>query len=447
MTRLSKFLFLIFLLFSTNCFARPEDKLNSIVKECMENVEHWEFLATITLSIMVLIGVLGAVVGILQKLNKNWSAIAVIVTGGAITILTIVQTTAFKTDYRVLRVKAAEGRKMVSDMSLLVEQFIQAQGSDNRNTILEKFQENYHKIYDMNQELYAKSSSFSLFPSAYAQSGPEWLTRPPADERKLFFIGQGVNRNLGAAEQEAFENAVAQAVEFFVAKFHDADNQGAKINQEAVAEFLTQSGQTLDSYFIFDKAIQRYRFHVLFAVDKKVATTDLAMFSLKEGVDVPDSFERAIQQSKRTLDEYRVQVKETYQKIYDSLIKSTKKEVVDMFDKARQLQLSRHYDEAIAMLKDVTLLDNAHYLAWYNLALAYDKLGREEEAMHAFERAVALEPAQAVRDASLYNTFGYFLFKRGRYAEAANMFRHALEINPNHPKAARNLQAAEAKLH
>jgi len=272
------------------------------------------------------------------------------------------------------------------------------------------------------------------------------LSKPPFDERKFFFIGQGLNRSIGAAENEAVENAVAQAVDFLAGKFIEA-SKGEKINQEAIAEYLTKSGQAVDNYFSFDKAIGRYKFYILFAVDKKVASTDLTMFSLQEGVDIPNSFERVIQKSVRTVDDYRAQVQQNYEKIYNSLVKSTKKEVVDMFDKARQLQLKHHYEEAIQVLKDVTMLDKAHYLAWYNLALAYDKLNQEEQARHAFEEAVALEPQQPARDSSLYNTFGYFLYKHEHYAEAVEMFKRSLEINPNHPKAARNLKAAEAKMH
>jgi len=172
MRRLQIPLFFLFLGLTANCVARPEDKLNSIIEDCEHLIDHWEMVATITLSIIVLIGVLGVVVGVLQKLNKSWSAIAVIVTGGAISVLTIVQTNAFKTDYRVLRVKAAEARKLVSDMSLIEELFLQAQDKENKIRLLEKFRENKDKIYELNQKLYAKSESFDFFPTAYAQTEP-----------------------------------------------------------------------------------------------------------------------------------------------------------------------------------------------------------------------------------------------------------------------------------
>ena len=84
------------------------------------------------------------------------------------------------------------------------------------------------------------------------------------------------------------------------------------------------------------------------------------------------------------------------------------------------------------------------YLGWFNLALAYEERGEVANAKAAYKRAVELESKGQLRDASLYNTYGYFLFKNKQYKEAAASLRTALKIAPDHPKARTTLTAAEA---
>jgi tetratricopeptide (TPR) repeat protein len=53
---------------------------------------------------------------------------------------------------------------------------------------------------------------------------------------------------------------------------------------------------------------------------------------------------------------------------------------------------------------------------------------------------------QNPKSTSARNNIGASLAERGRYAEAASLFREVLEIDPGHPGAQRNLQRAEKLL-
>jgi len=67
---------------------------------------------------------------------------------------------------------------------------------------------------------------------------------------------------------------------------------------------------------------------------------------------------------------------------------------------------------------DTVRTRNDFYLGWYNLAFAYDDKKDFANGKKAYERAVELEPKQPARDASLYNSYGFFLYTYRKYQEA-----------------------------
>ena len=443
--RINAVIFLIIIsLYATNSFSQDGIDIESIIEEPISYIDSWEVTANIIISMVVLVGVLGALVGIFQKLTQHWASIAVVIFGGIISVLTVIQNTAFDTDYKTLKKSVADGRKRISDIRIWAKQLNETQ-AENRVFLYRKIQDNIHEIFNTHQTLFVDTSHYNFFPVAYAQTDPKWLITPPDDERNIYFIGQGISRELTIAEQEARQNAIGQVVDFLFSEFQNSNDQRDPAITESIAKFLADSGQTVDTHFFFDQNIERYKFYILFRVDKKIATTDLRLFSLEKQVSIPQSYAQAIQTSSRAADDYLEDKQQTYNKIYANLVQSQDQEIVDKFDQARNLQRNGHYKEAIELLDEITSQDSEHYLAWYNLGLAHDKLNQVRLAMNAFKRAVALEPQQTARDSSLYNTFGYYLYKHGQYSLAVSMFERALKINPNHPNARRNLKAAKSK--
>jgi Tfp pilus assembly protein PilF len=69
------------------------------------------------------------------------------------------------------------------------------------------------------------------------------------------------------------------------------------------------------------------------------------------------------------------------------------------------------------------------------LALLYDRVGKQKEALREYQTALEQSP----RDADLLNNFGYFYYNWGKLSEAEEKLRAALEINPKHPRAWNNL--------
>ena len=70
--------------------------------------------------------------------------------------------------------------------------------------------------------------------------------------------------------------------------------------------------------------------------------------------------------------------------------------------------------------------------------MALTQLGRPDEAIERYRRALQLNP----RDDNAHNSLGWTLASGGRIAEAVPHFQRALEINPANLNARRNLEQA-----
>jgi Tfp pilus assembly protein PilF len=81
-------------------------------------------------------------------------------------------------------------------------------------------------------------------------------------------------------------------------------------------------------------------------------------------------------------------------------------------------------------------------MAQYNLAAAFTKLGRVQEAIEHYEAALRINPNYA----PAHNNLAAALANQGRVQEAIEHYEAALRINPNYAAAHHNLAVALAKL-
>ncbi|HTE40727.1 MAG TPA: tetratricopeptide repeat protein [Steroidobacteraceae bacterium] len=75
--------------------------------------------------------------------------------------------------------------------------------------------------------------------------------------------------------------------------------------------------------------------------------------------------------------------------------------------------------------------------AWYNLGVCYRRTGKIEDSVKSFVKAVELQPANPM----VYERFGILLYGLGRFAEAANVYRQWLVVEPD-SSVARHMLAA-----
>jgi tetratricopeptide (TPR) repeat protein len=111
------------------------------------------------------------------------------------------------------------------------------------------------------------------------------------------------------------------------------------------------------------------------------------------------------------------------------------------FDWAAALLRLRSHFEAADALKKVVASDPNHDRAWFNLAVAHQSLGRLEDAVAAWGRAIALKPTTAARLQR-----GTLLLDLRDFAAAAADFEWVLAHEPVSIDASHNLATAYRRL-
>jgi adenylate cyclase len=102
-------------------------------------------------------------------------------------------------------------------------------------------------------------------------------------------------------------------------------------------------------------------------------------------------------------------------------------------------------DSEIEMADRAVALNSNSFNAWHNRGWVYRNVGRPEEAVRSFERAIRMSPI----DPLLYRAFagmGYASIELRRFDEAIAAAKKALRLNPSHSGAYRLLASAFAHL-
>lgn len=89
----------------------------------------------------------------------------------------------------------------------------------------------------------------------------------------------------------------------------------------------------------------------------------------------------------------------------------------------------------ISLLGRLLEIEPANAVAHYQLGVAFDELGRRQDALRSYERAIEARPAFA----EAHNNRALALQSLGRRAEALAGFEHALRIRPDYANAHANL--------
>jgi Flp pilus assembly protein TadD len=244
-----------------------------------------------------------------------------------------------------------------------------------------------------------------------------------------------------SAEQGAFDDARS----FLAARLETAGKTpGAQAT--AAAQYLLEGARIADSYIAYDKGHATYRAYALLALGKKLASTDLQLFAAKNNVPVSAVQAQALQTASRKPDDYLAQRAQVYTAENNKAQATLQPAQYDQYTRARMLRQQGKGEQAIPHLKEVVRQNPDFYLGWYNLALAYDDRDDFANGKAAYEKAIELEKKSALRDASLYNSYGYFLFKNKKFREAASSLKTAVMIAPDHPKAKTTLTAVQAQI-
>lgn len=93
------------------------------------------------------------------------------------------------------------------------------------------------------------------------------------------------------------------------------------------------------------------------------------------------------------------------------------------------------YEEALEELKQALRLNPGYIEVHNNLAVTYDKMGKHDEALMGLQEALRLNPNYT----EAHNNLGTLFAKSGRYEDAVEELTQALRLNPRYAIAHNNL--------
>jgi len=99
------------------------------------------------------------------------------------------------------------------------------------------------------------------------------------------------------------------------------------------------------------------------------------------------------------------------------------------------------WKNSLILWTTVITKDPAVFFAYNNRGLTYDDMGRFDEAIADFDKAIALAPS----DHQAYTNRGMLFGKTGRFDKAITDFEKAIALAPSRPEAYNNLGIAYAK--
>ncbi|MFN2447568.1 MAG: tetratricopeptide repeat protein [Vicinamibacterales bacterium] len=393
-------------------------------------------------------GALGIAVTALQAAKRRTWKVLVAIFGVVISLLTLVKTQVYDVEHRAYFRAADAAQLRVAKIRYWIAPY--ANESERQEAIAQvrKLSVELEEIDERLHPTAASSGSGTallrvLEPAAFAQAQstkPDWLQGREADANTVYFVGVGINADLATAKRESLDNAIVSAREVLTAQLPI----GPGYDPARLAAYLAEAGTVIDGHF--ERRPDGYRYSTLFALAKRRMAIDARLFGFQENVSVPKEAVQATQAVRPASKEYQARRERVYEQITQHAQKQVNPEVYRLYQAGRSLRLQGDPKGATAPLEEAVKLAPEFFMAWYNLGLAHEAAGKMVEAEEAYKRALALEPAQPTRDASVYNTYGWLLYRQGHYQSARPLFQTALQIDASHPLARRNLIAVEERL-
>lgn len=442
----------LLLLLPMAAFGQPDAAFESWAKalldEWQSKIDDWRSAGHIVLGLTLAVGTLGIVVAALQTTERKAGKLVVAIFGVAISILTLVKTQVYEVEHHAYLRAAEAAEQRVTK----IRRWIAPYGNESeRQEAIEQVRKLAVELEQIDERLHTTSASsgstnallHTLEPTAFAQaqsSRPAWLQGRDPDADNVYFVGLGIDPDLAAAKRESLDSAIASARDALTAQLPIEKGY----NPVQLAAYLAEAGSVMDSYF--ERGKEGYRHFTLFALAKRSMAIDARLFGFRENVSVPNEAVQAAQTVRPASAEYQARRQANYERITSDAQKQISPEAYRLYQEGRGLRLRGDTKAATASLKEAVRLAPKFFMAWYNLGLAWDTAGMMVEAENAYKRALELEPDQLTHDASIYNTYGWLLYRQGRYQDARPMFQKALQIDPSHPIARRNLAAVEDRL-
>ncbi len=317
----------------------------------------------------------------------------------------------------------------------------------------EKIRELVKEFYSLEEEVLFAGANLdagrSFVRPAYAAVAgqepdePLWVSQPPDDTRHLYFVGVGKDPDLRQAREQSYQDALAAATDHWVTTLAPAARESeVGFDVAAISRYLASAGEVAETFFRAEGGGSVFTYYTLMRVNKRFLEVDLKILAITSKTAIPKEIASAVIQSQRSAEEYvsrRTQIRAGAVSLArDSL--GLDDAALRRYREGRRQRLAGDFEGGVRLLTEVTEQYPNFYLAWLDLGLAYDGLGDSPQASLSLERAVRLDSIYAIGDASVYNSYGFILYKQHRYEEAEVQLKKALQLDPTHPTAGNTLR-------
>jgi hypothetical protein len=245
-------------------------------------VNAWIVKSNILMSMTILVGVLGAALVAMQKLEGKRYKNAAIAVGFVITALTVVVNTVFPVDYRTLRQNALKAKHIIMKAQQQLVVLHTEENPDNQRFLVQQIAELMGQVNELEEKTEIARNFPQIIAAAHAgdeqpELKPSWVLTPPKEDAiSYFFVGMGENPLLATARSESHNDAIEKAVLQFTQGGQQSMAQQVKTDAGSAREYVRQMSSVQNTYLEYDSAAKRYRIFTLLQLNKAFATTVVA---------------------------------------------------------------------------------------------------------------------------------------------------------------------------
>lgn len=270
------------------------DSITETIFDWNQKIGSWKTSYYISLSSVVIIGVLGAIAGLLQRTSKPWLTNLAMVCAFSVTIITVVKEQIDLRDHKEINKSIIEAEELVSKIqNWKGKALVKKDDIDYQMVILDEVLKLTSELYEVQMKIsYISNSNFHLISTAYAAS--DWTKLNSMKVTKdgwVNIIGIGQGDDLGGA-REASNSSIQNQIEAYIQNsIGEKIQQGTKskskkssaikrveARKEKIAESFLKNLKVKETKFDSEKS-GKYTFYSWYQVTEKHLENFINLYS------------------------------------------------------------------------------------------------------------------------------------------------------------------------
>jgi hypothetical protein len=239
------------------------------------------------LGLTIAVGLFGVLAAFIQGIDIPWKKSLTAVLGLAISVITVVMTTIFPTDYRGFRAARLEIRDKIEEAQLIVEAIARDTDPQQRAQKIASVQKLLAEVLAIQRKILAQGVLIEILPHAYAamsSSAPPWVSQrgqSPDRGSSFAFVGRYIGPDLASARDLSLADAVEQASNALSENLdgRKLTERGAE-EARAIREYVRRSAATADTYYTVNPGGQGYQYFTLINLDKSFLAPEVVRIIL-----------------------------------------------------------------------------------------------------------------------------------------------------------------------